>query len=131
MRGVFPHPAGALVRACAWYHLYGTQFVPNLRNRKGVLMSYIRITATPLNYGFVPKPFREAWLNLKLPIATDEELARKPLGIGLNSSDVHLVPHLKAVAALREAGRENAAGFWELRQISYLRFEKGICEVVE
>jgi hypothetical protein len=93
----------------------------------------IKIIATPP--GFAPANIREQWLGIEIPLPTPEEIAGNPpsrSGIGNANSDGHLVLMAAAIDALRQAGKEEAAEFWELLPLgTYLQFRQSVCEIVD
>ena len=94
-------------------------------------MVFIRIKEPPMNYGFVKIPFRKALVGLTFPIATDEKLAKRPIGIGPDNTGVYLIPRSEAIVALRKANRRTAADFWESLKFDYIRVDEEIREVVK
>ncbi len=96
-------------------------------------MDLIRIKKVPP--GFAPPHIRLQWVGVELPLASEEDFARNPPSrffVGSGNGGGYLVPRDKAIEALRNAGKERAAEFLDSFPLgSYLRFEKGVCEVVE
>jgi hypothetical protein len=108
---------------------------PKRRNQqKEVLVSSIRIIKTPSSI-LAPLYIREDWVGIEIPLVTDEELKANPLSglrLGTGNEDGYLVFRHKAVDALREQGRLEAAGHWERNPLlgMYLQFKKEYCEIV-
>lgn len=96
-------------------------------------MSSIYITAVPP--GFAPEHIREQWVGVTIPMPSAQELEEHPVSemrIGSENLEGHLVFREKAIEALMEAGKEEAALFWdELLLGKYLQFRKDVCEVVD
>lgn len=96
-------------------------------------MASIRIKETPP--GFAPPHIRMQWVGVELPLASEEEIAQDPpsgFSIGSDNIGGYLVLRDKAIGALRNAGKEKAAGFWDQFPLGrYLRFGREFCEVVE
>src|SRR4051812_11041468 len=97
-------------------------------------MSSIKIIAVP--FGFAPLHIREQWVGIQIPLATKDELQNSPLSgikIGNENSAGHIVLRKKAIEALREAGKDEAAEFWSRAPIisiaSYLQFQREVCEI--
>lgn len=98
-------------------------------------MNAIRIKAVPA--GFAPEHIREQWVGTVIPLPTPEEVAQDPpttFGLGAPGRDGPLVLRDKAIEALWQSGREEAARFWsnpDLRVGRFLQFKPEVCEVVE
>lgn len=95
-------------------------------------MSSVRIITIPP--GFAPEKIRKQWVGVELPLASDEEIAEDPpsgFGIGSDNTNGYLVLRDKAIEALRQAGKKEAADFWDSFPLGrFLRFKKEVCEVV-
>jgi hypothetical protein len=88
----------------------------------------IKIIAVPP--GFAPPEIRERWVGVEIPTPTDDELrANRPssAGIGHENEGGYLVRRESAIQALRAAGKESAARFWELIDGEYLAFSREYC----
>ena len=96
-------------------------------------MSSIRITAVPP--GFAPEYIREQWVGVTIPMPSAQELAEYPVSdmrIGSENLEGYLVFREKAIEALMEAGKKEAALFWDgLLLGKYLQFRKDGCVVVD
>ena len=96
-------------------------------------MSSIRITSVPP--GFAPEHIREQWVGVTIPMPSAQELAEHPVSemrIGNDNLDGYLVFREKAIEALLEADKQEAALFWDdLLVGKYLQFKKDVCEVVD
>jgi hypothetical protein len=93
----------------------------------------IRIVKAPP--GIAPRDIREKWVGVEIPLATEEEKREQPpsrkLRVGCSNLNGYIVLRRKAVIALREAGKNDAAAFWERLPFGrYLEFEKEVCEVI-
>ena len=92
-------------------------------------MSTIRIISTPP--GFAPEYVREDWVGLELSLVTKEELRTNPRSgfkIGSENDGGYLVLRANAIEALRAAGKEDAANFWEEMPLGmYLEFRSDVC----
>jgi len=95
-------------------------------------MAKIQIIATPP--GFAPLAIREQWLNVEIPLLSNEELAADPPsehGIGEENSGGYTVLHKEAVQALRENGRDEAARYWSAPWFGkYLVFHELCCKLI-
>ena len=95
-------------------------------------MGKIRITKTPP--GFAPLAIREQWVNIEIPLATEEDFKENPLSgirFGSENRNGHIVTAREAVNSLRYNGRLDAANFWAgVTQGGYLEFSKEVCEVI-
>jgi hypothetical protein len=100
-------------------------------------MSSIRIIAVPP--GPAPEVIREAWVGVKIPLATEEDLEKFPLSgarWGSENVDGHMVLSSLAVTALRTGGNIEAVEFWEdlienNPYMKFFQFRKEVCEVLE
>ena len=91
----------------------------------------IRIISTPPG-SVAPEEIRKQWVGIEIPILPEEEL-RGSLWTGEQNAGGYVVSIGDAIDALRTAGREQAADFWEEIQAhigNKLRFKKECCEVV-
>ncbi len=93
----------------------------------------IRITGTPP--GFAPEEIRAQWVGVEIPIdgaAVNESLSMPGKWSGSENSDGYTVATEDAIAALKQAGKDEAAAFWqEVRNLgSVLRFKKDVCELL-
>ncbi|KND49544.1 MAG: hypothetical protein AB203_00485 [Parcubacteria bacterium C7867-008] len=96
-------------------------------------MSSIRIVSTPPG-SIAPVGVRKEWVGVEIPLATKEDFLRVPMrGTPCEQhKDVHIVLRSKAIDALRTAGREGVAVYWDREMFGdYLQFTKKCCEVVE
>jgi hypothetical protein len=95
-------------------------------------MRKIRVLKTPP--GIAEKYIRDQWMNIEIPLATDEEIKEDPpsdTSIKTQNAGGYLVLKKKAIEALRESGKNEAASFWESLPIGrYLRFGKEYCEII-
>jgi hypothetical protein len=85
--------------------------------------------------GFAPKKIRSAWIGgVEIPLVSPEEAKQDPpsgAGVGNDNVDVYLVLRTEAITALRRAGKDKVASYWEgLPLGKYLRFRKNVCEIV-
>lgn len=90
----------------------------------------IRIIATPP--GFTPEIVRQQWVGIQIPVVEDGD-PQGSLWTGQQNASGYVVNTADAIKALRDAGKEEAAQFWEVIQDSIgnkLRFKKECCEVV-
>lgn len=95
-------------------------------------MSSIRIMDVPPG-NLAPLKIREQWVGIEIPLATAEELRRHPIAgkFGNQNDDGYVVLRLQGIKALREAGREAAADYWEAFPIGmYLQFKQDVCALV-
>lgn len=93
-------------------------------------MSSIRIIAIPP--GFAPEKIRKQWLGVVIPMPSEEEIAEDPpSGFGIGSDNVggHLVLRTTAIKSLRDAGKDEAANFWDSLPLGrFLQFKQEVCE---
>ena len=88
----------------------------------------IRIIETPP--GQAPESIREQWIGLELPIQEEKDDGRG-LRDGTANSGGYKVLASDAISALREAGKEEAANYWEgLLGATILVFRTDCCEEV-
>lgn len=96
-------------------------------------MSKIRIVE--IQPGFAPEVIRAQWVGMVVRLATEKELKDNPpsqIGIGNENTDGYFVLGSDAIAALKAAGKYEAAYFWEdYITGKYLRFLKKACELIE
>ncbi len=94
-------------------------------------MPDIRIIAAPPS-SVAPPHIREQWVGVVLPLADPEKPpGRFSLRIGTANGDGYVVETRVAVEALRIAGKEEAADFWEAIADTLgdrLIFKKEVCE---
>ena len=91
----------------------------------------IRIISTPPG-SVAPEEIRKQWVGIEIPVLPEEE-PRGSLWTGKQNAGGHVVNIGDAIAALRTAGKDQAADFWEEVRGhigSKLRFKKECCEVV-
>lgn len=91
----------------------------------------IRIVLTPP--GFAPENIRKEWIGVEIPLVTQEQLDEDPpVGrIGNENVGGYVVLLSAAVTALRKAGKQEAADFWDSLSIgTYLEFKRDVCERV-
>ncbi|MEK7510897.1 MAG: hypothetical protein AAB582_01515 [Patescibacteria group bacterium] len=94
-------------------------------------MSSIKIIEVPP--GFAPYYIRQSWVGIAIPLATEEEVRVNPIigKIGSENDGGYIVLREKAVAALRTAGRDHAAKYWEGLPLGmYLQFKRNVCALV-
>jgi hypothetical protein len=95
-------------------------------------MSSIRIIAVP--DGPYLEQIRREWLDLVIPLPNEVEYAVDPTYEAETEemqSDQYFVHTKTAIEALRSAGREKAAEFWERMTFDhYLAFKKDVCELL-
>lgn len=95
-------------------------------------MTRIKILITPAS--FAPRHIRRDWVGIVLPLATEEELSSNPVSVmALRKQNVgqFIVLLSKAVYALRQAGRDTAADYWEAQiKGEYIVFHEKVCERV-
>ena len=94
-------------------------------------MAKILIVATPP--GFAPPAIREQWLNIEIPLPTNEELvADPPSEHGFGDGDGYVVLRKEAAQALRENGRDEAARYWSAPWFGkYLVFHELCCKLIQ
>lgn len=98
-------------------------------------MGSIRIVQTPP--GFAPEKIREEWVGIKIPLVPERDLRQDPpvphpAASTNDNADGHVVLRTEAILALLNAGKEEAANFWNALPLGvYLIFKKDVCEVVE
>jgi hypothetical protein len=94
----------------------------------------VRIIATPA--GFAPRHIREQWVGVEIPLIDQEEADALQDSLSWNSDGQYggsIVRTCDAITALRDAGKEDAARFWEMAQAQLgteLRFGTEYCELV-
>ncbi len=90
-------------------------------------MSKIRIIKIP--QGWTPAAIREQWVDVEIPLGKEGS----PNGIWFGNSNQggYVVSGKNAVAALRAAGRQEAADFWEQNGFLSLRFSTDVCQLIE
>ncbi len=94
----------------------------------------VRIIATPA--GFAPQHIREQWVGVEIPLIDQEEADVLHDSLNWNSDEQYGGPIVRtsdAITALRDAGKEEAAQFWEMVQSQLgteLRFGTEYCELV-
>lgn len=92
----------------------------------------IRITQTPP--GSAPNHIRDDWVGVEIPLAKDPAGEEDGFWSGTENSGGHMVNMVDAIEALRAAGKEEAAEYWEdVRQASgfQLRFLTECCELID
>jgi len=93
-------------------------------------MKKIKIIAVPP--GFAPDKIRKQWVGVEIPLATKKDFAEDPVsGVTVvnENANGYVVLRSKAIIALYDAGRNEAAAFWESLPLGrYLEFKKEICE---
>ncbi|MFA5052949.1 MAG: hypothetical protein WC565_02750 [Parcubacteria group bacterium] len=93
-----------------------------------------KIVIVKMPPGFAEERIRKQWCGLQIPLATPEELKEDPpsnISIGAENRGGYFVLRSQAIKALRHAGKNEAADFWESLPIGrYLRFNKDCCELV-
>jgi hypothetical protein len=96
---------------------------------KTTCMAKIRIIHTPS--GFAPERIRDQWKGIEIPLADNPIPAGKvALRIGTENQDGYQVKGTEAVKALREAGKNEAADFWEDYKTGNFTFKKEVCELI-
>lgn len=91
----------------------------------------IRIISTPPG-SVAPEEIRKQWVGIEIPVLT-ENTQEGSLWTGQENAGGYIVNITDAISALRAAGKDRAADFWEEIQFSIgdnLRFKKEHCEVV-
>ncbi|MBP9836977.1 MAG: hypothetical protein KBC78_04060 [Candidatus Pacebacteria bacterium] len=91
----------------------------------------IRIISTPPG-SVAPEEIRKQWVGVEIPVAEGGE-PEGALWVGQQNVGGYVVSITDAIDALRTAGKERAAQFWEEIQASIgdkLRFKKECCEIV-
>lgn len=93
-------------------------------------MTKIKIIDVPP--GFAPEHIRKQWVGIEIPLAQNpipegKEVAR----IGNDNAGGYQVKGVDAVKALKEAGKDEAADFWEDYSSGNFKFKKEVCEVIE
>lgn len=96
-------------------------------------MQKIKIIAVPP--GFAPLGIRERWLDIEIPLATEEEIQSfgETYRFG-SSADGYTVTTDAALKALEDAGKIEAYNFWNgIRKSTgvMLVFKKECCELLE
>lgn len=91
----------------------------------------IRIEMVPL--GFAPEEIRKQWVGVEIPLPDDEVILESGRWTGTDNENGYVVFTADAVRALWEAGRLDAAEYWE--GIGFigkvLRFKKELCSLVQ
>ena len=91
-------------------------------------MKKIRITSVPP--GFAPEDIRKQWLGVEIPL-TGFDNNPEGLRMGIENMGGYKVNTQDAIDALRTAGKEDAANFWENFNLgSTLVFKQECCEIV-
>ncbi len=91
----------------------------------------IRITSTPPG-SVAPEEIRKQWVGIEIPVLPDGD-SEGSLWMSQQNAGGHVVDIIAAINALRTAGRDRAADFWEGIRPSIgdrLRFKKECCEVL-
>lgn len=94
----------------------------------------IRITKTPA--GFAPQEIRDQWVGVEIPLMNQEDADKLQNSGQWNASEQHGGPivHIEdAINALKQAGKTEAASFWNdvrSRLGTELRFGVEYCEYV-
>lgn len=91
----------------------------------------IRIIQTPPG-AIAPEKIRKQWVGVVLPVAQGGEHS-DPHWVGTDNADGYIVNTTDAIEALRQAGKTEAADFWE--EIAHqtgeqLRFGSAFCAVI-
>lgn len=91
----------------------------------------IRIIETPP--GFAPLNILEEWIGVEIPLVTQQQLDEDPpiRRIGNQNVGGYMVLRSDAVTALSEAGKDEAARYWESLPVGkYLEFNRRVCQLV-
>jgi hypothetical protein len=92
-------------------------------------MAKIKIVSTPP--GFAPESIRKQWIDVEIPLAENpipkEKVAMK---IGGENEGGYQVKGTDAVKALKDAGKDQAAEFWEPYSSGNFTFKKEVCEFI-
>lgn len=91
-------------------------------------MPAIEIIAIPP--GFAPEHIRQKWIGVHIPLA-EQVVVEVACRIGRANEGGYEVTARQAIAALRAAGREEAANYWETYAAGNLVFKKEACRIVE
>lgn len=93
----------------------------------------IRIIAVPSS-GFAPEEIRKEWVGVEIPV-NREEINRLLLEPGMWSGNTNdpgrAVLAKDAIRALRDAGKNKAADFWEKIPGRVYKFPEEVCELIE
>lgn len=91
----------------------------------------IRIEAIPP--GFAPEKIRKQWVGIEIPLSDDGVILKDGRWTGTENENGYVVFTADAVRALREAGRLDAAEYWEGISFlgSVLRFKRELCSFVQ
>jgi hypothetical protein len=96
-------------------------------------VSSIRVTKVPPS-DIAPRHITEAWIGVEIPIVTEKFLRKYPLSgfkAGSSNNNGYIVVRTDAIQALREAGQDEAAAYWENRSLGlYLEFKRDACEII-
>lgn len=90
-------------------------------------MKKIRIVAVPP--GFAPKEIRQQWVGVEIPLSGEDPTGG--IWVGTGNENGYVVSADDAISALRNAGKDDAADFWEGLRGTALRFNKQVCEPIE
>jgi len=94
----------------------------------------VRIVLMPP--GFAPEEIRQQWVGVEIPLIDQDEADALQDNPNWDASEQYggsIVSTSDAIAALREAGREEAAQYWEEVQKNIgikLRFGAEYCEIL-
>jgi hypothetical protein len=100
----------------------------NIR-KKLLLMKKLKIVQIPP--GFAPEHIRKQWIGVEIPLAENPiPEGKEALRIGNDNAGGYQVKGTDAVKALRDAGKIEAADFWENYSSGMFKFKKEVCEVV-
>ncbi len=81
--------------------------------------------------GFAPEEIRKQWLNVEIPLAQNPILEGKEIArIGSDNAGGYQVKGVDAVQSLRDAGKNEAANFWEKYSSGNFKFKKEVCELI-
>jgi len=91
-------------------------------------MTKIKIKDVPP--GFAPKHIREQWIGIEIPLTEKPIPEGQGFKTGNSNGDGYQVAGIDAVKALKDAGKKEAADFWEKYSSGNFIFKKEVCELI-
>lgn len=93
-------------------------------------MAKIKITQIPP--GFAPENIRKQWVGIEIPLA-EQPIPEGKEGARIGNENIggYQVAGIEAVRALRKAGKDEAADFWEDYSGGMFTFKKDVCEFID
>ncbi len=93
-------------------------------------MNKIKIIDTPP--GFAPEEIRKQWIGVIIPLSENPIPEDKVvIRIGNQNRGGYKVRGSEAVSALKEAGKHEAAEFWQPYSGGEFEFKKKFCKLIE